>query len=88
MADRKHGVEPPPTESEVRQADWYGVDVSGQEYARVAFSFGIGAPSGMNTVALMPSSCAASATPCAWLPADAATTPCERSSSESRESRR
>ena len=44
-------------------------------YARVAFSFGIGAPCGMNTVALIPSSCAASATPWAWLPALAATTP-------------
>ena len=54
---------------------------------RVAFSLGIGAPSGMNTVALMPSSCAASATPCAWLPAEAATTPWARSSSDSREMR-
>ena len=44
-------------------------------YARVAFSFGIGAPCGMNTVDLIPSSCAASATPCAWLPALAATHP-------------
>ena len=34
-------------------------------YARVARSLGIGAPSGMNTVDLIPSSCAASATPCA-----------------------
>ena len=35
--------------------------------------------SGMNTVARTPSSCAASATPCAWLPALAATTPRARS---------
>ncbi len=56
-------------------------------YPLVALTFGIGAPTGMNTVALMPSSCAASATPCAWLPADAATTPRARSSSVSRESR-
>src|SRR4051812_23684081 len=41
----------------------------------------------MKTVALMPSTCAASATPWAWLPADAATTPCRRSWSESREIR-
>ena len=38
----------------------------------------------MKTVALMPSSCDASATPCAWLPALAATTPRARSSGESR----
>ena len=37
--------------------------------------WGSARPSGMNTVAWMPSSCAASATPCAWLPALAATTP-------------
>ena len=37
------------------------------------------ARSGMNTVAEMPSSRAASATPCAWLPALAATTPRARS---------
>ena len=53
-------------------------------YPRVAFSLGIGAPSGMKTVAWMPSSCAASATPCAWLPALAATTPAAFSSGESR----
>ncbi len=41
----------------------------------------------MNTVAWIPRICAASATPCAWLPADAATTPRARSSSVSRESR-
>ena len=57
-------------------------------YPRVAFSLGIGAPSGMNTVAWMPSICAASATPCAWLPALAATTPWAFSSSESRDIRR
>ena len=56
-------------------------------YARVARSLGIGAPSGMNTVDLMPSSCAASATPWAWLPAEAATTPRARSSGVSREIR-
>ncbi|WP_324274671.1 pentapeptide repeat-containing protein [Blastococcus brunescens] len=37
MADRKHGVEAPPTESEIRQADWYGEDLSRQEHTRVAF---------------------------------------------------
>ena len=41
----------------------------------------------MNTVALMPSSWAASATPWAWLPAEAATTPRARSSGLSREIR-
>ena len=44
-------------------------------YPRVASSLGIGAPVGMKTVLWMPSICAASATPCAWLPALAATTP-------------
>jgi hypothetical protein len=44
-------------------------------YARVAATFGSGAPSGMKTVDVLPSSDAASATPCAWLPALAATTP-------------
>ena len=34
---------------------------------------------GMTIVAWQPSRCAASATPCAWLPADAAITPCARS---------
>ena len=53
----------------------------------MALTLGIGAPSGMNTVALIPSIRAARATPCAWLPADAATTPRARSESESRESR-
>src|SRR5215204_2443828 len=38
----------------------------------------------MKMVAAMPCCCAASATPCAWLPAEAATTPRARSSSESR----
>jgi uncharacterized protein YjbI with pentapeptide repeats len=37
MADRAHGAEPPSTESEIRQADWYGEDISGQEHTRVAF---------------------------------------------------
>src|SRR6478736_9676463 len=41
----------------------------------------MGAPFGMKTVDLMPSAVAASATPCAWLPALAATTPRARSSS-------
>ena len=44
-------------------------------YPRVAISLGIGAPRGMKTVDLMPSSLAASATPWAWFPALAATTP-------------
>jgi hypothetical protein len=43
-------------------------------------------PSGMKIVALIPSSRAASATPCAWLPAEAATTPWARSSSVSESS--
>ncbi len=38
-------------------------------------SLGTGTPSGMKIVARMPSALAASATPCAWLPAEAATTP-------------
>ena len=49
-------------------------------YALVATSFGNGAPTGMNTVDAIPSIDAASATPCAWLPALAATTPRARSS--------
>ena len=52
-------------------------------YPRVAFSLGMGAPSGMKTTDLSPSSWAASATPWAWLPALAATTPRARSSSDS-----
>ncbi len=56
-------------------------------YPRVAFSFGIAAPSGMKTVARRPSRCAASATPWAWLPALAATTPAAFSCSESRDIR-
>ena len=47
-------------------------------------TLGSGAPSGMKTVARVPSRPAASATPWAWLPALAATTPRARSSSESR----
>src|SRR4051812_23532988 len=47
----------------------------------------MGAPSGMKTVALMPSACAARATPWAWFPADAATTPRAFSSSERRDIR-
>jgi len=34
-------------------------------YDRVASTLGSGAPSGMTTVALVPSACAANATPCA-----------------------
>ena len=41
----------------------------------------------MKTVELMPSVEAASATPWAWLPADAATTPLARSSADRREMR-
>ena len=48
-------------------------------YAVVAATLGSGAASGMKTVLAMPSSDAASATPCAWLPALAATTPRARS---------
>ena len=56
-------------------------------YPLVARIFGIGAPSGMNTVDFIPSRLADSATPCAWLPAEAATTPLARSASVSREMR-
>ncbi len=56
-------------------------------YPRVALTFGMGAPSGMNTVTLMPSIDPARATPWAWLPAEAATTPAARSASPSRDSR-
>ncbi len=52
-------------------------------YSRVALIFGSGAPFGMNTVERTPSSAEASATPCAWLPALAATTPAARSSGSS-----
>ncbi len=48
-------------------------------YALVAATFGSGAPTGMNTVDCAPSMPAAKATPCAWLPALAATTPRARS---------
>ena len=51
-------------------------------YASVAATFGSGAPSGMKTVDLLSSSDAASATPCAWLPALAATTPLARSAAD------
>src|SRR5690606_26460935 len=53
-------------------------------YPLVAATLGSGAPAGMNTVAAVPHSCAASATPWAWLPALAATTPLARSASDSR----
>ncbi len=46
----------------------------------MALTLGSGAPFGMNTVDRTPSSVDASATPCAWLPALAATTPAARSS--------
>jgi hypothetical protein len=47
----------------------------------VAATLGSGADSGMKTVAAQPSSRAARATPWAWLPALAATTPRARSAS-------
>ena len=50
-------------------------------YPLVAATFGSAAPTGMNTVAAVPSRLAASATPWAWLPALAATTPRARSAS-------
>ena len=50
----------------------------------MASTLGIGARSGITTVAEAPSSPAAKATPCAWLPALAATTPRARSASDSR----
>jgi hypothetical protein len=53
-------------------------------YPLVAETFGMGAPIGMKTVDWAPSSPAASATPWAWLPALAATTPRARSSGERR----
>ena len=53
-------------------------------YPRVASTLGSAARSGMNTVARTPSVCAASATPCAWLPALAATTPRARCPASSR----
>ena len=56
-------------------------------YPLVAVTLGSGAPSGMKTVARMPSRPAASATPWAWLPALAATTPRARSAGDSREIR-
>ena len=56
-------------------------------YDRVASSFGSATPTGMKMVARMPSSRAAYATPCAWFPAEAATTPRARSDSLSAASR-
>ena len=47
---------------------------------RVAWTLLSGAVSGITMVAWMPSRCALMATPCAWLPALAATTPRLRSS--------
>ena len=52
-------------------------------YPIVASTFGSGASTGMKTVASTSCSAAARATPWAWLPADAQTTPWRRSSSES-----
>ena len=49
----------------------------------MASTLGSGAPTGMTTVAAQPSRPAANATPWAWLPALAATTPRARSASES-----
>jgi hypothetical protein len=42
----------------------------------------LGVVTGITMVALQPSRCAASATPCAWLPAEAAITPRARSAAE------
>ncbi len=49
-------------------------------YSCVAATFGSGAPTGMNTVERTPRREEARATPCAWLPALAATTPAARCS--------
>jgi fluoroquinolone resistance protein len=38
MADRIHGRQPRATETEIRDADWDGEDLSGQRHERVAFS--------------------------------------------------
>jgi len=57
-------------------------------YPRVASILGSGAPAGITTVALAPSRLAANATPWAWLPALAATTPRSRSAAVSRLIRR
>jgi fluoroquinolone resistance protein len=38
VADREHGEAPPPTGTDVRSADWYGEDLSGQAHTGVAFS--------------------------------------------------
>ena len=54
----------------------------------MASILGSGAPSGMTTVALVPSRAAANATPWPWLPALAAMTPRSRSASGSRAMRR
>ncbi len=52
-------------------------------YSLVAATFGSGAANGMKMVECTPSSEDASATPCAWLPALAATTPPARCTGES-----
>src|SRR5262245_40620331 len=56
-------------------------------YPVVAATLGSGAPTGMNTVDFTPSTRAARATPCAWLPALAATTPMASSDSDSLDNR-
>ena len=50
-------------------------------WPRVRSTFTMAVSSGMTTVARIPRSFAASATPCAWFPAEAASTPCFRWSS-------
>ncbi len=37
MAERKHGTPTPATDSTVAGEDWYGRDISGQQFTRVAF---------------------------------------------------
>ncbi|MDF2848281.1 MAG: pentapeptide repeat-containing protein, partial [Oerskovia sp.] len=37
MADRAHGTSTPPTESSVDREDWYGRDLDGETFERVAF---------------------------------------------------
>ena len=37
MADRRYGAAAPATETEIRNEDWYGEDLSGRRYSRVAF---------------------------------------------------
>ena len=65
----------------VRGAARFVVGVA--EKQRTASCFTSGVERGMKIFARTPSSFAASATPCAWFPAEAATMPRERSSGES-----